>query len=213
MRCGLPILVVGAAWILANCGSSPEHTEAATELGQFRLGHNIAIADDVTRGPFSRDLSEAKLEATIQNAVAKRLRRYDGDGLYHLGIVIGGVVLAKPGIPVVYAPSSVLVADVTVFDNDTRQRLNEKPKRFTVGEGLQNAVPLLGSGMVRSPEEQLANLSEALASDIESWLHANPSWFAKRPNQVRIPYDITVEAPKIAALSGREVPALNRVQN
>lgn len=213
MKRRLSILVIGAAAILANCGTPKESSDRVAELGQFRLGHNIAIADNVTRGPFSRELSEAELEAAVQNAVAKRLRRYDGDGLYHLGIVVGGLVLAKPGIPVVYAPSSVLIADVTVFDNDTRQRLNGEPKRFTVGEGLRNAVPVLGSGFVRSPEEQLANLSDALSRDIESWLVENSEWFQVRSEQVRISYDISVEAPKIEALSGREVSAMEPAQN
>ena len=95
------------AWLNRRCGGAEEDLSLPPEpLGQFRLGHNIAIADDVQRGPFSRQFTEVQLETAVQNAVAKRLRRYDGDGLYHLGIVVGAVVLAQPGIPVVYAPSS-----------------------------------------------------------------------------------------------------------
>ena len=76
---------------LIGCAAEEELSDTPTPLGQFRLGHNIAIADNVTKGPFSRDFTETDLEASVQNAVAKRLRRYDGDGLYHLGIVIGGI--------------------------------------------------------------------------------------------------------------------------
>ena len=198
-------LTMAALAALVSCAPPENLSETPAPLGQFRLGHNIAIADNVTKGPFSRDLSETRIEASVQNAVAARLRRYDGDGLYHLGIVVGGLVLAEPGIPVVYAPQSVLIADVTVFDNTTRKKLNARPKRFTVGEGLQNAVPLLGSGYVRSADEQLQNLSAALARAIEDWLRKNPDWFEPRPGQVRVPYDARVDAPSIDTTSTRDV--------
>ena len=184
---------------LAACAAEEDLSLPPEPLGQFRLGHNIAIADNVQRGPFSRDFTEAQLEASVQNAVALRLRRYDGDGLYHLGIVVGGIVLAKPGIPIVYAPQSVMILDVNVFDNATQEKLNDEPERITVGEGLRNAVPVFGSGYVRSPEEQLENLSFAAAREIEEWLRYNPDWFASRPWQVRVTYDITVNSPNLDA--------------
>ena len=182
---------------LAACATEEDLDTTPMPLGDFRLGHNIALAEDVTRGPFSRDFDTDMIEATVQNAVAKRLRRYDGDGLYHLGIVVGGIVLAQPGIPVVYAPQSVLVLDVTIFDNQTREKLNEEPYRVQVGEGVGNAVPIIGSGFVRGPEEQLANLSKNAAKRIEEWLQENPDWFTPRPGQVRVPYDLTTQAPDV----------------
>ena len=191
------LLPAAACLFLAACSTEEDLSQPPEPLGQFRLGHNIAIADNTTRGSFSRDFTETQIETAVQNAVAKRLRRYDGDGLYHLGIVVGGLVLAQPGIPVIYAPSSVMIVDVTVFDNTTQQRLNKEPKRLTVGEGFSNAVPLFGSGFVRGAEEQLENLSDALAREIEAWLKENPEWFAPRPGQERVPYDLRTEAPKI----------------
>ena len=193
--------LLAACLVLWGCADPTEDLAKMPEpLGQFRLGHNIAIADDVKRGPFSREMSETQLEAAVQSAVAKRLRRYDGNGLYHLGIVVGGIVLAQPGIPVVYAPNSVMIVDVTVFDNDTREKLNEKPKRITVGEGLRNAAPIVGSGHVRSAEEQLENLSVSLAKEIEDWLLENPDWFEMRPDQIRVPYNVDTEAPDIGGI-------------
>ena len=182
---------------LAACGAEEDLTLPPEPLGQFRLGHNIAIADNVEKGPFSRDFTQIQLEASVQRAVAQRLRRYDGDGLYHLGIVVGGIVLAQPGIPVVYAPQSVMLLDVTVFDNATQQKLNEEPKRITAGEGFRNIVPLFGSGLTRSAEEQLENLSLSAAKEIEEWLLENPEWFAPVPGQVRVPYDLTTDVPEI----------------
>ncbi len=200
-------VVVAAALLLAGCAADEDLSLPPEPLGEFRLGHNIAIADDTVSGPFSREFTEIQMEAAVQNAVAKRLRRYDGDGLYHLGIVVGGVVLAQPGIPVIYAPSSVMLLDVTVFDNSTREKLNEEPKRIQAGEGFSNTVPFLGSGLVRGPEEQLANLSANAARKIEAWLRDNPEWFAPKPGQVRVPYDIKTPAPDIAA--PEDVPDAN----
>lgn len=198
---------------LAACAAEEDLTLPVEPIGQFRLGHNIAIADNVTKGPFSREFTEDQIEAAVQNAVAERLRRYDGDGLYHLGIVVGGVVLAQPGIPVVYAPQSAMIVDVTVFDNDTRKKLNEEPFRIIVGEGLQNAAPVIGSGYVRSAEEQLVNLSKEVAKAIEDWLRDNPDWFAPREGQVRVPYDISVDAPDIDTPSGADTAEAGETTN
>lgn len=192
------LAVLGVLVVLAGCAAEEDLSVPPEPLGDFRLGHNIAIADDVVLGPFSRELSEDQLEASVQNAVARRLRRYDGDGLYHLGIVVGGLVLAQPGVPTVYAPKSVMLLDVTVFDNSTRKKLNEEPKRIQVGEGFRNMVPLLGSGLVRSAEEQLENLSENAARAIEKWLRENPEWFEPKPGQVRVPFSIKTPPPPVS---------------
>ena len=198
---------------LAACSAEEDLSLAPEPLGQFRLGHNIAIADNTTRGPFSRDFTETQIEAAVQNAVAERLRRYDGDGLYHLGIVVGGLVLARPGIPVVYAPSSVMIVDVTVFDNTTQKRLNAEPKRLTVGEGIGNAVPFVGSGFVRDADQQLENLSVAMAREIEEWLKEHPEWFQPRPGQQRVPYDLNAQAPKIDTSTTLEIAQGDQAAN
>jgi len=182
---------------LCACATDDDLNETPAPLGDFRLGHNIAIADDITRGPFSREMDTDIIEATVQSAVGERLRRYDGDGLYHLGIVVGGIVLAQPGVPIVYAPSSVMILDVTIFDNETREKINEEPERIQVGEGFANAVPIIGSGLVRGPEEQLENLSKSAARAIEDWLQDNPQWFTPKPGQVRVPYDLSTQAPDV----------------
>ena len=194
---------------LVACGAEEDLSLTPEPLGQFRLGHNIAIADNVQLGPFSREMSEDDIEATVQNAVAKRLRRYDGDGLYHLGVVVGGLVLAQPGVPVVYSPKSVMIIDVTVFDNTTQKKLNEEPHRIFASEGFRNSVPFLGSGYVRGPEKQLENLSADAAKKIEDWLVENPDWFTPVPGQVRVQYDLSTEAPKIDTSSTDDINSGN----
>ena len=130
--------------------------------------------------------------------MAQRLRRFDGDGLYHLGMNVGGLVLAQPGVPLIYAPKSAMVVDVTVFDNRTAAKINEEPKRFVVGEGIQNAVPILGSGLTRDAETQLRNLSLNAARQIEDWLREEEDWFEPVPGHVRVVYDAATIAPDLS---------------
>ena len=196
---------------LAACGAPEDLTQAPEPVGQFRLGHNIAIADDIQLGPFSRSLSEETIEGTVQSAVAERLRRYDGNGLYHLGMNVGGLVLAQPGIPLVYSPNSVMIVDVTVFDNRTQAKLNEEPKRFIVGEGIRKTVPIIGSGYVRSAEEQLENVSANFARQLEDWIADNPEWFAPVPGQVRVPFEVATPVPTEVATSDASSAALPEV--
>ncbi|SFO82266.1 hypothetical protein [Tranquillimonas alkanivorans] len=184
---------------LAAC-ATPD-PDAQPELGDFRLGHNVVLVDAPQKGPFSREASDAELKAALTEAVEERLARYDGDGLYHLGIAIGAYVLAQPGVPLVYTPKSVLVFEVTVFDNSTQQKLNEEPHRIYAFEGLQNMAPVVGSGIARSKEEQLDNLAAEGARLIEDWLRENEAWFEPEPGAGRTPFDREAEKAKLQALN------------
>jgi hypothetical protein len=194
-RTGLAL--AGTVVLLAACTSSSEFSDEP--LGDFRLGHNIVIADDVQAGPFTRELNEAELELAMQNAIQQRLGRFDGDGLYHIGVYIGAAVLALPGVPLIYTPQSNMVIEVNVFDNSTRQRLNPEPERLVVGEGFENTVPVLGSGLTRSRQEQIDNIAANAARQIENWLRENEEWFTPKPGQVRVPFGDEIESSQRAA--------------
>lgn len=199
--------MVRRAWvlglfILAGCEvPPPEPVILDQPLGQFRLGHNIAIADEVPRGELGEELSDTEIEAEIQSAIAARMRWLDGDGLYHIGTVVGGVQITKAGVPIVYARRPVITADVTVYDNDTGAPINEEPIRLTVTMSPSSSIPLVGGGNVPGPDVQLKALAAELARAIDAWLRANPDWFAEREGQVRVPFDSTVPAPKIDVTS------------
>ena len=172
---------------LAACAADPN--AAPPPIEDFRLGYNIVQARDVIPGPFSRPATEDELTTALSRSLQARLGPYDGDGLYHLGVAIGGYVLALPGVPVIYSPKSILIFDITVYDNATQQKLNEKPKRIIAFEGLQNTIPILGSGLVRSKEEQLNNLVIEGARLTQNWLADNQSWFVAKTGQERVPFD------------------------
>ena len=179
---------------LAACARQPLDP-APEPIGDFRLGHAIALADDATKGPFSREIPEAEMEVALVRALRERLGRYDGDGLYHLGVNIGGYVLAQPGLPVVYTPKSVLVIDVNLFDNATQERINEEPKRIFAFEGIENVRPVVGSGLTRDAREQLDNLTHTAARQIEDWLRENPQWFEPDPSAPRVAFEAPPPAP------------------
>ncbi|TRD15409.1 hypothetical protein [Palleronia caenipelagi] len=178
----LSVLVV--ALTLAACGGTPV-TETPEPLGDFRLGFNIVQTGGMEKGPFSRELPDETIRLAVRDAVEARLGRYDGDGLYDIGIAIGGYVLAQPGLPVVYTPKSAIVLEVNVYENATQTRLNPETKRIIAMEEAKNYTPLIGSGLVRDGNAQLQSLSRSAAVQIENWLRSNPGWFTPRPGRTR----------------------------
>jgi hypothetical protein len=182
-------LAAAALLALAACANRASLDEAVVPIGDFRLGHNVVVAKDTTEGPFSRDATEAELEAALSSEIEQRLRRYDGDGLYHIGVRIEAFVLGQPGIPILLSPQSVLLLAVNIWDNETRERLNPEPIRVTAFEALNTRVPILSSGLVNSKEQQLENLSISAAQEIEKLLRANEAtWFAPKPDRVRVEF-------------------------
>jgi hypothetical protein len=173
---------------LAACAGEPL-AERPDPVGDFRLGYALAKVERPEQGPFSRVISDEQIKAEVEGAVRRRLGRYDGDGLYHVGMAVGGYVLAQPGVPFLFSPRSVMIVDVTVFDNATRQKINEEPFRVTAFEGLENTAPIVGSGLVRGAEQQLGNLAEQVAVQIENWIEENPELFVPEPGATRVPFD------------------------
>lgn len=174
---------------LAACANRADLSAPIEPIGDFRLGHNVVLATGTTEGPFSRDATEQELEAALNSEIEQRLRRYDGDGLYHIGVRIEAFVLGQPGIPIVLSPQSVLLLAVNIWDNETRERLNEEPIRITAFEALNTRVPFLPSGLVNSKEKQLENLSISAALQIEQLLRENEeTWFAPKPGRTRVEF-------------------------
>jgi hypothetical protein len=189
--------------LLSACSARPDLTQEAEPIGDFRLGHNVVLATGATEGPLSRDASEEELADAVRATVEERLRRFDGDGLYHLGIRVEAFVLAQPGIPIVFSPRSVLLLALNVYDNETRERLNDEPIRVTAFEGANTGVPFMPSGLVKSREQQLENLAISAAQEIERLLRQQEeTWFAPKPDRVRTEF-----TPQAVAIPETEPPA------
>ena len=170
----LAALAAGAV-LLAGCAVT-DLDDTPAPMGRFLLGHNIALADTPEVGPMSRTITDEAWVEAVRKAVNDRFSRYDGDQYFHISTVVLGYVLAQPGIPIVAAPKSVLMADVRIYsDAAGATPLNEEPKRFTVFE--EGGDELVGSGLTRSAEEQATSLSRNLAKSIQDWMLENKDWF------------------------------------
>ncbi|MBR3370812.1 MAG: hypothetical protein IKG52_09290 [Rhodobacteraceae bacterium] len=176
--------------LLGACTSGAQLGEERAELGNFRLGHAIVVADTAVIGPASRRAEPEAWETTLTAEIQRRFGRYDGDKFYHVAIAVQGYVLAIPGIPIVAAPKSVLIVGVTIWDDEAQTKLNDTPHRITVLESLSGET-VVSSGLTQSAEEQMQNLSENVVAAIERWIVSKPEWFPPRED--------TAEAQIVAA--------------
>jgi hypothetical protein len=154
--------------------------EAPVALGDFKMGHNIVVADNPQKVPISREANPQDLDDSLTKAIQERLGRYDGDKFYNLGVSIDAYALAPPGIPLVLSPKSALVVTATIWDDAAGKKLNEEGMQFTVFEGIDGET-MLGSGLTRTAQEQMDKLSFNAAKRIERWLSDNPQWFGLPP--------------------------------
>lgn len=164
-----------AGLLLAGCGAS-DLAEPPAPLGDFGLGLNIVVADNVQKVPISRNATPDEWESVMKEAVAARFGRYEGSRLYNIGISVDGYALAPPGIPVVAAPKSVLVVTANVWDDAAQKKLNAEGKQFTVFESLSGET-VIGTGLTRSKKQQMDALAYNAVKRVEDWFVDNPEWF------------------------------------
>lgn len=151
-------------------------------IGNMDFGFAVAVAPNPTKGPVSRDATSEELSAAMKSALTEHFERFDeGTKLYHIAVAVQGYVLARAGIPVVAAPKSVFIVDVTFFDDAKQAKVNEEPVQLTVLENL-NGKTLFSSGLTQSKEEQLKNLSQNVAIAIEKYMRENEELFNGPPD-------------------------------
>lgn len=184
---------LAALALLGACTSGAQLGEERAELGNFRLGHAIVVADTAVIGPASRRAEPEAWETTLTAEIQRRFGRYDGDKFYHVAIAVQGYVLAIPGIPIVAAPKSVLIVGVTIWDDEAQTKLNDTPHRITVLESLSGET-VVSSGLTQSAEEQMQNLSENVVAAIERWIVSKPEWFPPREDTAEV--QIVAAAPE-----------------
>lgn len=169
--------------LLVGCGAQTLEGPPVP-LGDFKLGHNVVVAGTMQQGPLSRTASEEEWVASMTKAIDDRFGRYDGDQLYHLGISVEAFMLAPPGVPVVYTPKSVLILNVTLWDDKGGRKLNAAPHQVLVLETTGTDSVFFGSGWGRNKQKQLDGLAFNAAKSIETWMLENSEtygWFT--PNE------------------------------
>lgn len=181
-----------AAFTLTACGGVRDDlVETPEPIGNFLLGHNVAVVNDPQRGPFSRPAENEEWQEAMRSAVADRFNetRFFGDTYYHIGVAVEGYVLAYPGVPLVYSPKSILIFSVNFFEDSTQSVLHDEAIRITVFEPCC-AVPFVGTGFTRSAEEQMEGLTFNAARAIERKMRENAHWFGGVAEEV--PADETI---------------------
>lgn len=176
-------LLTGLAF-LAACNTGPQD-RTPDSLGEFKLGHNVVVADKMRKGPISRDATAEEWETTIKSAVQQRFGAFNGDQLYHLGISVEGYMLGPEGF--IYNPRSMLVLNVTVWDDAVGKKLNDEVHQITVVEDSSVATFFKGSGRERTKQEQMDGLTANALDQLGDWLeerHKVDGWFNKYPGTV-----------------------------
>ena len=171
-------LVLGFG-LLAACETN-DLKKPPVPLGDFVMGHNIAIADTAQVPGISRQATADEWEAAMKQAMVDRFGRYEGSRIYNFGINIDGYVLAPPGVPVVASPRSALIITVHVFDDATQTELNPGGKQLTMVEGI-SPESFVGSGWTQTKEQQLARMAYRAALSVQNYLLANPEWLGLPP--------------------------------
>ncbi|WP_254700500.1 hypothetical protein [Sulfitobacter sp. BSw21498] len=180
--------------VLTACNGASDLDKPAVPLGDFNLYHNIVVAPKVQKLPISREVSKEVLTTAIKDAIAERFDRYNGTRNYHFGVSVEGYILAPPGIPLVLAPKSIMILNLTVWDDAAGKKLTAEPHQITVFESLDQG-PIVGSGYTKTAEEQLKNLSQNAAKSIESYLvkqNKAEGWFER-------PADAVIKRAEVAS--------------
>ena len=198
------LLAFGLIFILAACATpAPDPLEEELpDMGNFRLAFNIVVADSMQQVPPSRGATEEEWVEVLTAEIDRRFGGYEGDALYHIAIAVDGYSLAPPGIPLVLSPKSILIVSANVWDDAAQAKLHDEPNQITVFEGLSGAT-ILGSGLVRSREEQMQILARNMARRIQLWMLENPDWFDIDPEAA------AADAEAIAAVVAAEEPELD----
>ncbi|KIT17983.1 hypothetical protein [Jannaschia aquimarina] len=153
---------------LAACGTTADPlTEDLVDLGDFRLVAPIVVSDNLQKIPPSRDATAASWEAAMKTELSRRFDRYQGDRGYYIAISLDGYALAPPGVPVVLTPKSILVVTANLWTADPQEKV-AGPTQLTTFEGAEGLI--VGSGLIKSAEEQQATLVRNMAGRIQAWM-------------------------------------------
>lgn len=220
MRALIRFALLGLVLILGACAATDPLEEDLPDMGDFQLGFNIVVADNMQQVPPSRDATGEEWIEVLTAEIDRRFGNYDGDRLYHIAIHVDAYALALPGIPVVLQPRSILVISANVWDDALQAKLHEEPEQMTIFEGAATETFLIGSGLARTREEQMQVLARNAARRIQLWMLQNPEWFsideaaaelaqqnlAAAVADIEQPVDLSEPAPEAGAEIGTAPP-------
>lgn len=162
---------------LVACAAGDPLDEELPPMGDFRLAHNIVVADNMQQVPPSRNATPEEWVEILESEIDRRFGGYEGDRLYHIGVAVDGYALAPPGIPIVLSPRSILVLSVNIWDDGLGRKLHDEAEQIIVFEGTSPETMLVGSGLARNRSEQMQVLARNAARRIQLFMLENPEWF------------------------------------
>ncbi|MBF9044398.1 hypothetical protein HKCCE4037_13735 [Rhodobacterales bacterium HKCCE4037] len=169
--------VLAPVLALMACAAGDPLDEELPPMGDFRLAHNIVVAENMQQVPPSRNATPEEWEEILVAEIDRRFGGYEGDRLYHIGIAVDGYSLAPPGIPIILSPRSVLVLSVNIWDDALGRKLHDEPEQIIVFEGASPETLLVGSGIARNRNEQMQILARNAARRVQLFMLQNPEWF------------------------------------
>lgn len=169
------VICAAGLTLLAACQTN-DLKEPPVPMGNFALGLNIVVADNMQKVPISRSATADEWETAVKKAVFDRFDRYEGTKAYNFGISVDAFALAPPGVPLVLSPKSVLAITVTLWDDAAGKKLNDEAKQLIIFENA-SAETVVGSGLTQTKQKQMEILSYNAAKAIEKWMVENPQWF------------------------------------
>ena len=112
--------------VLAACAAPDPLEEDLPDMGDFRLSHNIVVAENMQQVPPSRNATPEEWQEIITSEIDRRFGDYEGERHFTISASnVDGYALAPPGIPIVLNPRSVLVLSVNVWDDALAEKLHE----------------------------------------------------------------------------------------
>ena len=173
-------LILGVL-VLAACQTN-DLKQPPVPLGDFALGINVAVVDNVQKSPISRTATPEQLKTAMEKAIDDRFSRYSGSRLFNIGVSIDGYALSPPGVPILFSPPSVMIVNVSIFEDAKGLKLNQEGERMTIVE-KSSPETFIGSGLTQTKARQLDILTYNVAKRIEAYLLDNPQWIGMTAEQ------------------------------
>lgn len=199
--------LAAAALSVSACANTDDLAQVPEPMGRFLLGHTVTVVEEPEIGPFSREATDEAWETAINFAMEERFGRWDGDKYFHIATKVDGYALAMIGVPVVFTPKSVLIASVTIWDDEKGAPVTDDPKIFTVSEELSPEA-LIGTGLTKTADEQMLSLARSLAKSVQEYMMENIAWFG----DASLMDPATTSAGTPAATAGTVPPQFARVK-
>ncbi len=183
---------------LSACSVPDPEVDPQIELGDFQLKDNVAVTKNARKLGVSRDATAQEWEESLEAAVDARFRRYAGATPYTISYSLDGYILATKAGRLALAPRSAMSMTVHIWQTDPLVRLKDRSKQLLIFEGLDGET-VIGSGLFRTKEEQMENLSAQFAKAVERWLRANSDLFGVDVSEEALAAAAQDDAAQIAA--------------